>query len=287
MGQVHFLRSGSAGSNDLQARVPELWPLRDKSIAIFGVGCLGAPCALELARAGIAHLRLVDFDHVEPATVVRWPIGFTAAGLPKVVVLQHHIESNYPWTRVSPHPWRVGTVPLGERIDGPLESELTQSIMNGASLILDATAELGVQQYLAEYAKDNSIPYVCVSGTGGAWGGKIFRYIPGEATGCWLCYRRALMDGTIAVPSSRPDDDVQTTGCADPTFTGTNFDMMPAAMVAVRFAVSTLCSGVEGGYPALPWDVMTVELRDAAGAPLEPRYRGYRLGKDPNCPSCR
>ena len=40
---TYLIRSGRAGIDAVQVRVPELAPLRDKRIAVFGLGCLGAP----------------------------------------------------------------------------------------------------------------------------------------------------------------------------------------------------------------------------------------------------
>ena len=286
MGRISFLRTGHAGPADLLVRTPELRALRDKTVAVFGVGCLGAPCALELARAGVARLRLLDHDHVDPATAVRWPLGFAAAGLPKVFVLKEFIERNYPWTEVEPVPHRLGGVSFDAKPGGSSDWDVLTGMADRASLVLDATAEIGIQQFLSQYADERRIPYVGVSGANGGWGGKVFRFLPGVTAGCWVCYRYALADGTIPPPANRPDDFVQTQGCGDPTFTGANFDMTAVAMTAVRFAVSTLCAGVEGGYPRLPWDVMIVRLRDEEGRPVEPESRGYLLAKHPGCPLC-
>ena len=66
-----------ASPTDLFTRIPELKPLREKTVAVFGLGCLGAPSVLEFARAGVECIRLVDFDVVDPATGVRWPLGFS------------------------------------------------------------------------------------------------------------------------------------------------------------------------------------------------------------------
>jgi hypothetical protein len=54
----YIARAGRAGPGDLQARMPELFPLRSKVVAQIGVGCLGAPSALEFTRAGIAEIRV-------------------------------------------------------------------------------------------------------------------------------------------------------------------------------------------------------------------------------------
>src|SRR3546814_15154931 len=70
-----FVRAARAGPTDLAARMPAAATLPDTSVIFFGLGAIGAPAAIELARAGLGKLTLVDHDIVEPATVRRWVYG--------------------------------------------------------------------------------------------------------------------------------------------------------------------------------------------------------------------
>lgn len=287
MGEVtmYFTRAGRAGRDDLLLRSPELHCLSDKAVAVFGTGCLGAPSALELARAGVGELRLLDHDRVDPGTIGRWPLGMSVVGLPKVDVLAEFMKRNYPSTSVISTVHRVGATRSGgdtERSDLDVMEDMT----GGVSLIYDATAEVGVQQYLAMTAAKLGIPYVSVAGTYGGWGGKVVCIRPGVTAGCWMCYRCAFDDGTIAEPPSDPDGQVQARGCGDVTFTGAGFDMAQVALTGVRTAVATLCKGADGGYPAMDWDVTTITLRDERGGVVVPKYEQYSLAKHPECPQC-
>ena len=67
-----------AGASDLGNRVPGVAHLRNKRIAVFGLGALGAPLAVELARHGCYSVHLIDHDCVEPGNSIRWPLGATA-----------------------------------------------------------------------------------------------------------------------------------------------------------------------------------------------------------------
>jgi molybdopterin/thiamine biosynthesis adenylyltransferase len=282
---MYFTKAGRAGRDDLVLRSPELRCLTEKAVAVFGTGCLGAPSALEFARAGVADLRLLDPDRVDPGTIGRWPLGMNIVGLPKVDVLAEFVKRNYPGTTVRPVVHRIGATRFGaegERSDLDVMEEMTA----GVSLIYDATAEIGVQQYLAMTAAELGIPYVSVAGTYGGWGGKVVCIRPEETAGCWMCCRCALDDGTIAEPPSDPDGQVQARGCGDVTFTGAGFDMAQVAMTGVRTAVATLCEGADGGYPAMDWDVTTITLRDESGGVMVPKYDQYSLAKHPECPLC-
>ena len=93
-------------------------------------------------------------------------------------------------------------------------------------------------------------------------------------------------DGTIPLPPSLQQDEVQAVGCGDPTFTGAGFDLVEVSLNAVRLAIATLCSGHQGGYPEADWDVLTIAFRDEDGRLVPTQTIGHILKKHPACPSC-
>ncbi len=280
----YLARARRVGLGSSDSRVPELRPLAAKSIALFGLGCLGAPSAMEFARAGVGRLALVDHDEVDPATVVRWPRGLAMAGLLKADVIAEWIGTEYPYCKVRAFTHRIGGV--RRVLDEAPDEAVLADVIKDTSLIYDATAELGVQHLLTDLARERQIPYVGVSGTYGAWGGKVFRFEPSRTQGCWLCYRKGCDDKSISEPPSDDSGVVQPRGCADPTFTGANFDMMQIAMAGVRTAVSTLCAGSAGGYPTVDWDVLHIALRDDKGKPIAPLFHEIRLPIHAGCEMC-
>ncbi len=280
-------RAFYASPKDLVNRIPELQPLQNKTIAVFGLGCLGAPSVLEFARAGVGKLRLMDHDIVDPATSVRWPIGFAAAGHKKVDVLRSFIQQNYPYTDCNGFAFKLGaTRDVGE--NRPSDHELIAEMTDGADLVYDSTAEMGVQNFLTDYAWIRKIPYIGLSGTLGGWGGKVFCLRPWDGNGCWYCYRFACEDGSITEPPSAPNEQgtIQPTGCADPTFTGAGFDMLHVAIMGVRMAVSTLCRDTSNAYPAADWDVVHIRLRNEDGSLIPPSFDKYKIKPHPKCLRC-
>lgn len=286
MGTIYFSRIGRAGADDLATRTPELRELRHKTIAVFGLGCLGAPSSLEFARAGCGELRILDHDFVDPATSGRWPFGLQAAGMQKVNVLADFLGKNYPSTHVVPLAHLLGGTRSPSE-DAISDFEVVEEFVSGVSLIYDATAEIGVQHFLSDLAKELDIPYVAVVGTYGGWGGKVVSVTPGRTKGCWLCYRYACEDGTIEEPPSDPAGTVQPLGCAEVTFTGAGFDMVEVAMSGVRTAIAVLGQGRDEGYPQAHWDVLTMSFRDESGQLIVPNFRGYELQRHPRCPLCQ
>lgn len=281
--RAYFAPAMRVGEEHRFARIPELAPLRNRSISVVGLGCLGAPSALEFARAGVGELRVVDHDSVDAATSVRWPMGFAVAGMPKVQVIEQFVSAHYPYCDVQPFVHKVGTTNPGANLS---DSEVVDALLEGSNLLYDASAEWGVQHYLSQCAREAGVPYVAVGGRQGGWGGVIVRDVP-DSPGCWGCYQRHMADGVINTPPADPAGAVQPAGCADPTFTAAGFDLQQNAMMGVRLAVATLSRGEENGYPDMPWDVGVLSLRDADGTPCEPRWETFPLEPHPDCSACQ
>ena len=279
----YFARAGRAGRSDLAARTPRLKALSNKRVAVVGLGCMGAPSALEFAKAGVGELRLVDHDFVDPGTVSRWPLGLGTAGLPKADALNLFIREHYPYTKVLTWTHMVGSAFNQKESDLTVLNNLLQDI----DLIYDATAEEGVQYLLSDLARSSSVPYLSVSTTPGGWGGRVARVLPGPNKRCWMCLQHAERSGAISTPPADPGEPVQPAGCASPTFTGAGFDTMEPVLTAVRLAVATLCSGNAEGYPDFDWDVGVLFLREPTGGVIAPRWETFKVERQPSCEVCK
>lgn len=272
-----FVRADRAGVQDLTSRAPELRPLREHTVAVVGLGCLGAPSALEFARAGVGELRLLDCDRIDAAGSIRWPFGLHWAGLPKADALRHFIRSHYPLTKPIPFVHKLGA--------SDSDVSVLNQTLDGATLIYDAAAEVGISYFLADWARHAGIPYVGVWSLQGAWGGQVARLLPGGATGCWYCLQRAKTEGQIPAPPHDPKGWFQPTGCADPTFFGAGFDLSSIALAGVRLAVATMLVG-RGAYPPSRDDVLVLSWRDEHGVLITPQISGFRLSPFSDCPVC-
>lgn len=280
-GGTYLARVGRAGRADLTSRIPELLGLQQKTIAIAGTGALGGPSAIEFARAGLGETRLLDFDFVDPGTVVRWSLGLRVAGGNKVESLKTFIGSNYPYTRVEAFTHRIGVV--RENADEPHEQLVLEQFMDSADLIYDATAEVGINHLLSDLAAQRQLPYICVSTTAGAWGGRLIRVRPGRTAGCWMCHQWTIDSGLIPIPLSDSQGEIQPAGCGDPTFTGSSFDIGTIALAGVRLAIGTLQSQVAEGYPDVDWDVAIINLRDETGRVTKSQWEVFPLERHPSC----
>lgn len=278
-----FVRADRAGIDDMAARFPAFRELQQCGIAVFGLGCVGAPSAIEFARGGIGRLHMLDHDIVEAGTTVRWPFGLTAAGLRKVKVLFDTISRDYPWV----HALRGDTTRLGALPDRKPNGErhaLTE-MLKGVDLVYDATGETGLQYLLSTLAREQNLPYVCVSGTRGARGGIVARLNYRSGSGCWWCFQAALYQ---VIPSPYADEaaDVQPAGCGRVSYVGANFDMMEVALQGVRLALSTLLARRGQTESDYDWDVAVVNLTDERRRLIAPQWSVYALEPNRSCPVC-
>jgi hypothetical protein len=277
--ETYFVRAGRAGRSDMTARIPELNSLSTKKVAVVGLGCIGAASALEFARSGVAELRLMDDDVVEPGTMVRWPLGLSVAGKSKVEALVDFVFKNYPYTQPKGWNCKFGMIPgLGGS-----HLSVFNDFLSGVDLVFDATAETGIHYLLSELAKECRLPYVCVSATPGAWGGRVVRFRPGVTKGCWICLQHLIQDGTTPIPSTSEHGEFQPEGCESPTFFGPYFDVGDLPLAAVRLAVSTLCRGEASGYPEFAWDLAVLDLRTREGLPVAPTWKTFAIDRHPKC----
>ena len=277
----YFLRSARAGASDLAARSAAAATFTNAVVVVVGLGAIGAPVAVELARCGAKELRLVDGDTMEPSTARRWPIGWPAFARAKGRVLAERIHSDYPWTEV---------VTCGEMIGRAAEpgvrrqGEMIEELINGADLVIDATAEMGVSHFLSSLCELRGMPLVIANATPGGWGGMVVRFAPGSP--CWMCFRTALYGPEPQLPLPPADDsnagEVQPAGCAEPTFSGASFDLQEVSLEAVRASASML--GLQGGYPIGAWQYACLSLRDD-GERRPPVWTVHPIPRRPEC-SC-
>jgi len=70
--------------------------LKNSSVGIAGLGGLGSNAAVSLARAGIGHLVLVDFDNIEHSNLDRQYYFLDQVGKPKTSAIRENLERINP-----------------------------------------------------------------------------------------------------------------------------------------------------------------------------------------------
>ena len=267
-----LIKAQRSGKADYHARNPHATMAATKRVAVIGLGCIGGPLALELAKIGCS-LSLIDADEVEVGPTVRWPVGLEYTGWNKAKALQHFIGRHWPYTDVEAQAIKIGA-----------DHDADDAIIRESDLIIDATAEIGVQRYLSDSCSALCKPLIIVATTPGGWGGRIARLGPcREKHPCRVCLWHYEYDGTVSEPPSDPNGTFQPKGCGDISFHACAVDTCEVSLAGARLALSTLLEGSDGAYPVTSWNIGTILLRSSNGELIGPKLETWQLPPHPAC----
>lgn len=82
-------------------------PLKDARVTIAGAGGLGSNIAIALARSGVGHLTLIDFDVIEMSNLNRQQYKVSQVGMPKVVALKQNLLEFNPFIDIEIHQVKI------------------------------------------------------------------------------------------------------------------------------------------------------------------------------------
>lgn len=273
---LELIRSDCLDRENMMARVASLSALQNKKVLIVGLGAIGSIIAAQLARAGVEQIKLLDHDVVQIGNIPRWLLGINVVGRYKAEALANFLATSYPFGKFIWIPHRIGHSGDKRNLDFALKD---------TDLVVDATAEWGINNLLATMCHSMNISYIWASGTQGSRGGVVGRVVPGKTKGCWSCFQHMMYENLIIPPVADNLPDIQPKGCFHPTFQGTGFDMDNISLAATRLVASTLCSSETKGYPDVKWDVGVVNLWNNNEVAIAPEWTTYPLPRHPSCPN--
>lgn len=118
--------------------------IRAGRVLIVGLGGLGCPAALYLARAGLGTLHLCDFDKVHLSNLHR-QVLYTADDV-------HHHKARVAATRLQDEQPDLKVIVT----EGPFRSEIVQ----GVDVVLDCTDEAGTRALIHQACMETGTPLV-------------------------------------------------------------------------------------------------------------------------------
>jgi len=270
-----------AGRQDLYRRAPGLAVMAEKKIVVVGGGGLGSEVILGLAKTVPGRLTFVDGDLMDAATAVRAGGASRFANLPKVHALTQMVHETQPYTELRPIALKVGTAADDGDVAGLYDQLMTA--LGEADLVIDCTADVGVQNFLASTLRAAGRPYLHAEATKGVWAGLIALYPPGAPV-CWGCVQRHLATPSLAAAlPAEPKADIRNPGCLEPTYTGAGYDLAAIAAQVVRTAAGYLTAS--DGDQGRRGGVVTVALRDDEGRETLPRWSAHDLAPHGDCAS--
>lgn len=159
--------------DDENQRLPTQFDnLKDKKIAIVGLGSLGSKISISLARSGCKDFLLVDDDVLAPHNIVRNELNWLDIGFSKTYVVERALKRIAPDIQVKTYEMQFG----GQ--ENPcLNSDIANDIST-CNIIIDATANSHAFVTLAAIAKRKHISMVWGEIFGGGGGAMMARSRP-------------------------------------------------------------------------------------------------------------
>ena len=272
---LSLIKSDHINPKYLLARTPNLMGLENRKIAIIGLGALGSHVAWQLARSGIKKFNLLDKDYLQAGNLQRWLNALQFIGMDKSTIVANLLFHNYIDIEAKAYKFEVGSsYPITAQTSGKYKTEeefLVNEVLSEVDVVIDCTAMLNVNQYLAKVCQNYRIDYVWCSATNGAWGGLVGRSPAIYDRDVWLEFNMDYGNGHIPPIPTEPSDFVQPKGCFHPTFTGTGFDLDTISIMATRMVISMLQADKYGQFD---FDVAVLEqFQD--GLPIATNWKTY------------
>ncbi len=131
----------------------EFRKLTGKTVTIIGLGAVGSAAAEGLARSGIKHFRLVDFDKIALSNVNRHIAALESTiGIPKVKAVGSRIRDINPEACIEEMEIFAHRESFGKIFD------------NTPDLVIDAIDSLGPKIELVTYCYENSLEIISSMG---------------------------------------------------------------------------------------------------------------------------
>lgn len=143
------------------------------TVLIAGLGGLGSPVAMYLAAAGIGHLILADFDHVDLSNLQRQIIhDMNQIGQTKIVSAQARLKTLNP---------EVQTTLVQER----LENDVLETHIKKVDVVVDCSDNFPTRFALNAICVQQKKPLV--SGAAQRFSGQVSVFLPTAESPCYRC----------------------------------------------------------------------------------------------------
>lgn len=133
--------------------------LRSCFVIVVGCGGVGSHATAALARSGVSHIRLIDFDQVTLSSLNRHAVATLAdVGTPKVQTLRRRLEQIAPWINFDCRNELFNAASAS--------SQLAEWDGRKPDYVIDAIDNIDSKVDLLKYCYDNKLPVVSSMGAG-------------------------------------------------------------------------------------------------------------------------
>jgi len=247
--------------------------LRTKRVVVVGLGSGGSTVALELAKAGVARLTLIDPDTLEETNLIRHECDDRYLGENKAVAVADLIRHRDPEAEVEALADDV--FDLGERLE---------RLVGEADLVAVCTDAEPPKHLLNELCTVAATPAVYAGVYARAAGGEVIRCAGGPDDACYACVTAVLKE-TAQTPVDEAELDY---GAVDADGAlhgapGLGLDVRLIALIHAKVCLATL-------VPELALDANVVLFGNQAMEGLFPRPLASALvqvARQDDCMMCR
>lgn len=285
--------------DDLYSRskgILEVDVLKDRRVMIVGLGSFGSRIAVELAKAGVGHFSLLDFDRVELHNLSRHIATVGDLGRLKTDVVRDAILGKNPYADVELFP-----------VDINKELSLLYDEVGKADLVICATDNNTSRFNLSRAIVEKGRVGIFGRAITRAEGGDVFRYRPGGPCYCCLVGKGGLQEEEISdVASARRDGRIAAYVSEEDAEAmvqvGLSSDIEPICNMMVKLSLVELSRGRESGISCLEDELVYdyymwanrrerhyanwKPMPEAGGYPTIMRWYGARIEKEDGCPVC-
>lgn len=264
--------------------------LQSQHVVLIGCGSVGGFLALELARAGIGKLTLIDHERLGPENSFRHILGRHAYGDYKATALKAEIEQKLPYLQVKA---------ITERVEKALID--ATFIPTNYDLVVVALGIPALSLHLNEvlHAGPKAPPAVHTWVDAYGIGGHALLSTGGATPGCLECLftpapddEQGLLFNRASFAASGQSFAKDLSGCGNLFTPYGSLDAVRTAVLAARLAVRALTDAPTGN-PIWSWKGSSSAFRNA-GFRLSDRYAQTEdelsaqstAYHNPNCPVC-
>lgn len=253
----------------------------EKTVALIGLGALGSVVADLLAKAGIGHFRLCDYDRLSVGNVARHIGGVSDFGAYKTRIIRTRLLDINPYLAL-----QDGEDILTGSAVGALDQ--LRKFLEPADLVISTTADESVETILNQIAVGMKKPVIYARALRRGKVGRVFLVRPGEDA-CKSCLTLYANNSGESAPEdwisvTEQEDDVLMHECGRPVVPASAMDMNFIANLCSRIALSYL-QGRSLNANHWIWSVEPAsDLDERLNTELQ--VLPLNLAQNPQCPVC-
>ena len=236
---IHALRSHRLEPSTLRRRNTGVVydGIGKKMVSLIGLGALGSPVAELLAKAGVGHFRLCDYDRLNTGNVARHIGRISDFGLRKTEVVTRRLLEINPYLE-----WQNDDVLLS----ATQSSEDLAKFMSGTDLTICTVADEAVESFINEVGTVQDHPVLYGRSLRSASMGRVFLVRP-RRDACKACLGTYLRDGREGrdtpadwVDVQEEDEGILLHECGRPVIAGSAVDLASISALIARVALDFL-----------------------------------------------